>query len=152
MSSFSLRKQDPVLFTGLTAVPISFGFSLVIEFFRIGDTVAGSGGSYAFSIMIAVGYFIVLLVSGRLKKGRNGFFPFLLLLVLFFNGAYAMNRECKWFEIPTGWYCLLLTLICGNHIAIGIFSRIPAWLRFSLVAIAGAGICFLMTIGTNNIL
>ncbi len=146
MSSFSLRKKDPVFYTGLVAILLSFAF-FVFRSFSSTSIPLGFNGMFGINFAIAVLYFCLLLGSKRLKEGANGFFPFLLFLVLFLISAYSLNREMKVFEISTSWFCVVLILVCGNYIALGLFTGMPDRVRYVLFAIAGVAICVFVYLG-----
>ena len=96
---------------------------------------SGVQGVFLFNFGLTFLYFIALLVSGRLKKGRNGLAPFFLFLVMFLISAYALNREIQIFHVSTNWLNVLLVLSCINYTAVFWYDEMPRWLKLAHVFI-----------------
>jgi XrtN system VIT domain protein len=124
-------RQDSLYLFGLilTCIAAIVG---ALPFF---GTNSNEQGVFMFSFGITFIFFLTLLVSGRLKKGRNGLAPFFLFLVMFLISAYALNREIQIFHVSTNWLNVLLVLSCVNYIAIFWYDEMPCWLKLAHVFI-----------------
>ncbi|GGH66066.1 XrtN system VIT domain protein [Filimonas zeae] len=87
-------------------------------------------------------YFLVLLFSGRLKKGREGLHVFWIFLVLFLISAYGLNRQMEVFQSATLWMCWVLVISCINYLSFYFFTNMPGRLQQLQTFILGASLPF----------
>jgi XrtN system VIT domain protein len=138
MTPFAAIKQDKVFLIGLFLIPVSL-FLFCIPFF----SQVRSDSQFALFIPnygITVFYFILLLGSKRLKKGREGLFPFFLFLVLFLISAYSLNREMVIFEKTVTWFAVLQVILCINYILFVFWESFPRLLQHSMVFLLGTSL------------
>lgn len=138
MQTVHTRLKDPIYVTGLIAVPVSLGiFSLPLFL-----TTPLSGFNYfTVNFLITAFYCIMLLVTGRLKRGRNGLPPLFLLLILFLISAYSLNREMNVFESSTDWLSATLVLVSINYMAFTFYDALPLWIRYLMCFVLGIAVC-----------
>ena len=142
-----MRTPNPVLsdklfMGGLIMILLSAAFFCLPLFMELSND--NYFGLFIPNFIFTVGYFIALLVSGRLKKGRNGIYPFFLFLILFLISAYSLNREMTIFEKSVPWFTGLLILACVNYIAFAFYESMPAVIRKLMLLVLGiALLCFL---------
>src|SRR5664279_1817340 len=130
--------KDKIYFTGLILIAVSFTvFLLRLEF----PTKSGfeMNGVFLVNYLLAVGYFAFLIISGRLKKGRNGLPVLLLFLVIALISCYSLNLDVNVFDDSDFWFCIVLIIICLNYISFGWFAYFPEWAKILFFAIAGIG-------------
>jgi XrtN system VIT domain protein len=132
----SIVFKDKIYFTGLIFIIISFTvFLLRLEFpMKSGFEM---NGVFLVNYLLAVGYFVILLLNGRLKKGRNGLPVILLFLVISLVSCYSLNMDVNVFDDSSLWFCIVLIFICLNYMTFGWFSHFPEWARIIFFAIAG---------------
>ncbi|RXK85868.1 XrtN system VIT domain-containing protein [Filimonas effusa] len=130
----NLRKDRLWLF-GLLLLLISFStFIIGMGASSLNDTsFAWFLVHYAFVVL----YFVILLASGRLRKGNDGLHPLFILLLLFLISAYALNRSVQVFEDSVNWFTALLLLCCTNYLMFALFKEMPSWLRYLLCFVLG---------------
>jgi XrtN system VIT domain protein len=132
----SIIFKDKIYFTGLILIAVSFTvFLLRLEF----PTQSGfeMNGVFLVNYLLAVGYFVFLLINGRLKKGRNGLPVLLLFLVISLVSCYSLNMDVNVFDDSSFWFCVILIVVCLNYMSFGWFSYFPEWARILFFAIAG---------------
>src|SRR5882757_5011179 len=100
MQSIRAKAGESIFRSGLLLIAVSLGL-FCIPFFGLATEENASGIFFA-NFGCAALYFIMLLSSGRLRKGRGGLYPMFLFLVLFLISAYALNRDMNVFELSTG--------------------------------------------------
>ncbi|HZZ76602.1 MAG TPA: hypothetical protein VFE04_11765, partial [Puia sp.] len=113
--------KDKLYFTGLVFIVISFGvFLLRLEFpVRSGFEM---NGVFLINYLMAIAYFVLLLINGRLKEGRNGLPVLMLFLVISLISCYSLNMDVNVFDDSTFWLCIVLILICLNYMSYGWFN------------------------------
>lgn len=138
MQTVRTRLKDTIYVTGLIAVPVSLAvFSLPLLL-----TTSLSGFNYfTINFLITAFYCIMLLVTGRLKRGRDGLPPLFLLLVLFLISAYSLNREMNVFESSTGWLSATLVLVCINYMAFAFYDAMPRLIQYLMCFVLGIAVC-----------
>jgi XrtN system VIT domain protein len=132
----SIVFKDKIYFTGLIFIIISFAvFLLRLEF----PTQSGFelNGVFLVNYLLAIGYFVILLVKKRLKKGRNGLPVMLLFLVISLVSCYSLNMDLNVFDDSSFWFCIILIIVCLNYMTIGWFTYFPEWARVIFFVIAG---------------
>jgi XrtN system VIT domain protein len=132
----SIVFKDKIYLTGLIFIVISFTVFLIrLEF----PTQSGfeMNGVFLVNYLLAIGYFVILLVSKRLKKGRNGLPVMLLFLVISLVSCYSLNMDLNVFDDSSFWFCIVLILVCINYMTFGWFTYFPEWARVLFFAIAG---------------
>ena len=72
--------------------------------------------AFCLSNVICWFYFIVMLGSGRLRKGRNGIVLMFIFLLLALLSAYTLNREIPVFRTSATWFSVLLMICCFNYL------------------------------------
>ena len=128
--------QDSIYLLGLVLTIIA----AILGATPLTDNNPGMQGIFVVNFGLAFLYFIALLVSGRLKKGRNGLAPFFLFLVMFLISAYALNREIQIFHVSTNWLNVLLVLSCINYVAVFWYDEMPRWLKLVHVFIVSVSL------------
>lgn len=88
----------------------------------------------------AVGYFVVMLISGRLRKGRQGLYAMFLFLILALISDYSLNREMNVFEETVPWFSVLLVILSVNYILFHFFEEMPRFVKHLMVALLGVAI------------
>jgi XrtN system VIT domain protein len=137
MKSIALKLNDTVYAIGLLFLFVSLVVFLVPVF---SPATNATMGLFSINFLLSAGYFIVLLVSGRLKRSRNGLHVFILFLVLFLTSAYALNREMNVFQDSANWFCFLLVITGINYIAFAFFDSVPRLLKHVMFGILGVAL------------
>jgi XrtN system VIT domain protein len=127
--------KDKLFITGLLLIVLSAFFFCVP--FVSPDAYHGDSGLFICNYTIAVIYFVILVISKRLKKGNNGLMPFFLFLILLLISAYSLNRDMTVFENTVPWFAVLLIILCVNYIAFAFFQRFPHWLQYVMTFLLG---------------
>jgi XrtN system VIT domain protein len=136
MRTFIPKTKDPVLLIGLAIIIISLTIFAAPLLFTP-SMVSGRDGMFMLNYLATAAYLVILIVSGRLRQGRNGLHPLMFFLVLFLISAYALNRNIGIFERSSTWFCVALVGICVNYLSFSIFAHLPNWLRMVLCIVAG---------------
>jgi XrtN system VIT domain protein len=137
MNPFTPKTTDKLSTGGWLAILLSLAFLCLPV---VLPHSANSEALFICNYVIAVAYFICLLVSGRLRKGREGLYPFLLFLILFLISAYALNRQMVVFEKATTWFVVLQVILCANFVAIAFIKESPRWLQFLMTFLLGVAL------------
>lgn len=90
---------------------------------------------------ITAGYFLILLISGRLRRGREGLHPFFLFLLMFLVSAYALNRVCPVFDESVPWFTATLVLCSLNYAAFAFLRMMPVPVRMIMFFLSGLSVC-----------
>ncbi|HVK47060.1 MAG TPA: XrtN system VIT domain-containing protein, partial [Pseudobacter sp.] len=137
MNFFKKLRKDELFLVGLMAIAVAAGV------FWLPFKIDGRPlqGVFVVNFGIAILYLIVILFSGRLRKGRNGLPPFLLFLVLSLISAYTLNREIEIFDVSTDWLSILLVVSSVNYIAVFWYDEMPRWMRFLHVILLSFSLC-----------
>lgn len=135
MTFFKKLKEDRMYLYGLLALAVS----LVLGFVPI---IPGRNGEGAFFLNfgLAMLYLLGLLVSGRLRKGRQGLAPFFLFLILSLISCYVLNREVEIFHVSSDWMSAVLVISCINYASILWYDEMPKWLKAIHVLIMSVSI------------
>ena len=132
----SIVFKDKIYLTGLIFIVISFTVFLIrLEFPTQSNF--DFNGVFLVNYLLAVGYFVLLLVTKRLKKGRNGLPVLILLLVISLISCYSLNMDMNVFDDSSFWFCIVLIVLCLNFMTYGWFSYFPEWARILFFIIAG---------------
>lgn len=121
-------------------------FTLI--FFCIGEVYPPKDGNYMSWFIVnhfVTGiYFLALMLSGRLRKGRQGLPLMLLFLLISLVSAYSLNRVIPVFATHPLWFKLTL-ICCGVNYLLFAYQRIlpipVRWLQFFILGMAFC--CFL---------
>ncbi|MBO9633898.1 MAG: XrtN system VIT domain-containing protein [Chitinophagaceae bacterium] len=124
MPFFKKIIADRMYLYGLLALAVSliFGFLPILSG-REGQ------GAFFLNFGLAMLYLLGLLVSGRLRKGRQGLPPFFLFLILSLISCYVLNREIEIFHVSSDWMSVVLVICCINYAAVLWYDEMPAWLK-----------------------
>src|SRR5690349_5780112 len=126
MNLYKAKKSDKLLITGLVLIIVSlFFYCLPVLFPQSTNT----SGLFICNYGITVVFFVLLIASKRLKKGREGLLPFFLFLILLLISAYSLNRDMVVFEKAVTWFAVLQVILCANYIAFAFFPSCPRWLQ-----------------------
>lgn len=136
MKIIQAKLNDKVYLTGLALLVLSV---LIFCIPFVAHIKYDQFGLFVFNFSTTVIYFIILLFSKRLKKGREGLDLFILFLILFLVSAYTLNREMTIFENSTTWFSCLLILTCINYLAFHFREQCPAWLLHIMHFLLGTG-------------
>lgn len=134
MNFYTANTKDKLFITGILLILGSIFFYCIP--LLISHSPDGFG-MFTCNYVITVIFFVMLLASQRLKKGRDGILPFFLFLILMLISAYALNREIVVFENIVPWFAVLQILLCINYIAFALFQRFPQWLQFIMTFLLG---------------
>src|ERR1044072_5611971 len=129
--------KDELFVTGLILILVSFFFYCVPFMTSVSPD---TGGLFMCNYLIAAAYFVVLLITKRLKKGRQGLIPFFFFLILLLISAYSLNREMFVFESTVPWFAWLQIILCANYIAFAFFDRMPLWVQHVMTFLLGIAI------------
>ncbi len=132
----SIVFKDKIYLTGLIFIVISFAVFLIRLEFPTQPNF-DFNGVFLVNYLLAVGYFVILLVSKRLKKGRNGLPVLILLLVISLISCYSLNMDMNVFDDSSFWFCIVLIVICLNFMTYGWFIYFPERARVLFFIIAG---------------
>lgn len=137
MNFFKKLRKDELFLVGLMAIAVAAGV------FWLPFKIDGRPlqGVFVVNFGIAILYLIVILFSGRLRKGRNGLPPFLLFLILSLISAYTLNREIQIFDVSTDWLSILLVVSSVNYIAVFWYDEMPRWMKFLHVILLSFSLC-----------
>jgi XrtN system VIT domain protein len=134
MNLYNAKKSDKLFITGLLLIIVSlFFYCLPVLFAHSTD----KSGLFICNYAITVVFFVLLIASKRLKKGREGLFPFFLFLILLLISAYSLNREMIVFEKAVTWFVVLQVILCVNYIAFAFFPSCPPWLQLIMTFLLG---------------
>lgn len=134
MNLDNAKKVDKLLLTGLLLIVVSlFFYCLPVLVPQLTD----KSGLFICNYAITVIFFVLLLSSKRLKKGREGLFPLFLFLILLLISAYSLNREMIVFEMAVSWFVILQVILCINYIAFAFFPSCPPWLQLVMTFLLG---------------
>lgn len=129
--------KDELFVTGLILILVSFFFYCVPFMASVSPD---TGGLFMCNYLIAAAYFVVLLITKRLKKGRQGLIPFFFFLILLLISAYSLNREMVVFESTVPWFAWLQIILCANYIAFAFFDRMSLWVQHVMTLLLGIAI------------
>ena len=138
MQSLKTKFKDRTYVAGLIALAISL-ITFLLPLLM--NSTVNEFNYFIINFTITSFYFIILLASGRLKRGRDGLSPFLLFLVLFLISAYSLNRELNIFESSVTWLSVTLVLVCINYIAFSFFDPTSRPIKHLMSFILGVGSC-----------
>ena len=134
MNLHPTQTKDKLFITGLLLIPLSLLFYCIPSMVNM---TKDTFGIFVCNFTITIIYFVLLVASGRLKKGRGGLMPFFLFLILLLISAYSLNREIVVFEKIVTWFAVLQILLCINYISFAFASRVPQWLQLVMVFLLG---------------
>lgn len=134
MNLYNANKNDKLLITGLVLIIVSlFFYCLPVLFPHSTNT----SGLFICNYGITVVFFVLVIASKRLKKGREGLLPFFLFLILLLISAYSLNRDMVVFEKAVTWFVVLQVILCANYIAFAFFPSCPRWLQVIMTFLLG---------------
>lgn len=138
MSEYQHPLHDRAWTTGLVLLVVSLsGFGLALVFPPLQQQVFGW---FLFHYLLAVGYFIGILISGRLRKGRTGLRLMFVFLLLSLISAYSLNREVNLFDSSVNWFCAVLLVAGLNYLSFAFFEQMPGWLKYVISFVAGCSL------------
>ncbi|MBW8687456.1 XrtN system VIT domain-containing protein [Chitinophaga rhizophila] len=134
------RLQDPTYSLGVTFLALS-----LILFF-IPELSPFAKDSYYLNLFfgnhfLTCVYFLALLFSGRMKRGRGGLPLIILFLLLFQVGAFALNRSVQVFPESVTWFSVYLFIIAANCAAFAYQRFFPLPVRLGMFFLLGASLC-----------
>lgn len=124
--------KDSLYFTGLALIAVAFLIFCIP--FEGGGLFSGTALA---NFGLAACYFFVLLISGRLRKGREGLPLVFNLLILFLISCYNLNREVTVFNESVDWFAVLLVIVSVNYALFPFFDKAPKILQSIMLCIAG---------------
>lgn len=130
-------KLDRLWLTGIAFLAAS----LLVFCFPSWLNLYNTDGLFTVNYLLAVLYLIILTISGRLKRGRNGLPPLFIFLLLFLVSCYALNRSVAIFQQSVPWWSIVLIISGINYISIAFYSRLPRWTQYLICFIAGISLC-----------
>jgi XrtN system VIT domain protein len=124
-------QQDTIFLIGLILLIIS----ALVGVLPASLTDRPADGLFIFNFGLAFIYMLTLLLTGRLKKGRNGLPPLFLFLVMFLISAFVLNRDIQIFHVSTPWLNVLLVVCSINYVLVFWYDAMPRWLKLAHVFI-----------------
>lgn len=88
---------------------------------------------------LVAGWFIALLLSGRLRQGRDGLPLVVLFLLMFLVSAFALNEEMRIMDASALW---LKSILLSSMLVTALFAlrlRLPRWLQQAGMVLYTAG-------------
>lgn len=131
------RLNDVIYRTGLILLAITVIIFLIPELVHVENTMPWFFVNHAITAL----YFLILLFSGRLRRGREGLHPFFLFLLMFLVSAYALNRFFSVFEASTPWFAVTIILCSVNYIAFAFLRVMPVPVRMVMFFLLGLSVC-----------
>ena len=131
------RLNDVVYRAGLIFLAFTVIIFLIPELLPIEDKITW----FFLNHGITAFYFVILLCSGRLRRGREGLHPFFLFLLMFLVSAYALNRFFGVFEASTTWFAITIILCSVNYIAFAFLRSMPVPVRMVMFFLLGLSVC-----------
>lgn len=129
------KPTDGLYIAGLVMLVISF-IIFCVSLFSSVDAIS----FFFVEFSITAFYFLLLLGSGRLRRGREGLQPMFVFLLLFLVSAYGLNREMGIFMPAVDWFTALLFVSSANCLLFSVFHRLPSWARYTSSFIAGISV------------
>jgi XrtN system VIT domain protein len=134
MNWYTAKAKDKLLIEGWILILTSLIFYCLPVLFSSGDN---KSGMFIINYALTVAFFIILVVSKRLKKGREGLFPLFLFLILLLISAWSLNQEMVIFEKAVPWFVILQVVLCVNYMAFAFFQRFPGWVQLVMTFLLG---------------
>jgi len=141
MTNLDSPRPDKMWLAGLVFILFSLLIFCIPLWINLGDSV---DGLFIVNYVTAIAYFIVLLISGRLRRGRGGLSPMFAFLILCIISCYALNRTVSIFEQSVSWWCVVLVISCINYLSLPFYSRMPRWGQYLVCIIAGISLCMFL--------
>lgn len=127
-------KHDRHWLVGLIFLFISLLVFCTPLHFILGDS---ASGLFTVNYVLAIIYFLVLIISGRLKRGQKGLAPLFVFLLLCLVSCYALNRSIGIFQPAVPWWCVVLVIGSINYLTIPFYFNLPRWAQYLVCTIAG---------------
>lgn len=138
MNTIKAKLQDSLLATGLALITVSlFIFSIPLLFLTGSESYFGF---FAFSFLISVAYFIILLVNRQSWQAEHKRHYILLSLILFLVSAYSLNRDMDVFAASPTWFCIVLVVLCANYILSIFYDSLPSPFRVLVLGLLGVSV------------
>jgi len=137
MTSTAALRLDKIWLTGILLLAFSFFVFCIPVFFPLAEV---PDGLFIMNYITAAGYLMLLLLTGRLKKDRNGLAPLFVFLVLALVSCYALNRNMSVFEDSVPWWSTLLIITSVNYLVTPFYDYFPRWLQYLSCMIAGVSL------------
>lgn len=136
-------KPDKYTLIGYALLALSFfSFSFIDN-----QDVRGNGELFTFfalQYLLAVSYLVTLLANKsfgvRRSFRKENMHKTVILIVLFFISAYALNRELPVFEDSTNWLCGYLVITLLALLSFQFFDGLPMWANRIQFFVLGAAI------------
>ena len=141
MTQLDTPRPDKIWLTGLIFILFSFLIFCIPLWVTLGDS---ANGLFIVHYVSAFGYFAILIISGKLKRGRGGLAPMFAFLILSLISCYSLNRNFNVFQESVSWWCVLLTISCINYLSLPFYSRMPRWGQYLVCTIAGVSLCMFL--------
>lgn len=138
MQQIITKPKDRIYIIGLIVIAVSLVFFCLPLLVQLPER--HNGGFFVINFACTIGYFILLLTSGRLRKGRKGLIPLLIFLILFLISAWSLNREMTLFEDPVTWFSAVQVVLCVNYILFQYFGRLPRWAQYVMITLLGMAV------------
>ncbi len=140
MQALQTRLKDTIYLTGLLAIFISTCIFLLPQYLPTNNFFS----FFIISFLISASYLVLLLATGRLKRGKDGEAPLFLLLILSLISAYSLNREMNVFESSVIWLPVLLVTASINYMAFAYFQNISRLIQIVMCFMLGMSCCLFM--------
>lgn len=119
---------------------------LTLIFFCIGEVIPPKEegefiGWFFANYFFTCAYFITLLVSGRLRKRRDGLPLMMLFLLIFLVSAYSLNRFLPVFAKSASWFAATVILCSVNYLAFAYLRFLPLLARLCMFFLLGLSFC-----------
>jgi len=119
---------------------------LTLIFFCIGEVIPPKEegefiGWFFANYFFTCTYFITLLISGRLKKRRDGLPLMMLFLLIFLVSAYSLNRFIPVFAKSASWFAATIIGCAVNYLAFAYLRYLPVLARLCMFFLLGLSFC-----------
>ncbi|MBC3538230.1 XrtN system VIT domain-containing protein [Rufibacter sediminis] len=135
----------PLLKAGLLCILASYGLFVFQEWQLTDDNGRNENSLFLVNYLLAVGYFVALLLQKgfRFKAPLSYLDPLLLFLVLGLISCFSLNKELTIFNPSVDWLTGWLMVVAGAMIAYAFRFFLPRGLQLVVVFLLGTGVVLL---------
>ncbi len=135
--------KDKFYIIGLSLLAISTTVFILPELLASKE-ISENFGIFFFHHIITFIYFIMMLVTGKLKRASTNLPHVFLFMLIFLVSAYSLNRNIPVFEISVNWVCVALVIYSLTYIAIAFLGFMGNFLKHTVSFILGSAILFFL--------
>jgi len=131
------RIMDRFYIPGLLVLAITLILLITSLFIEVGASV------FSFFICHAIMalYFIYIMASGKLWKGKWGSRLYVLFLLIALTNAYILNNVMRIFDEQPLWFCIIVFIGSVNYLAFPYLKVMPRFARASVFFMLGVSLC-----------